>query len=362
MTFAISIDTDEWRAHTATIRDRIHAAETAVIAVVKANGYGLGQALLASEAARLGLRAIAVGTVFEVASVVEHFDGDVIVLEPIDDRDGDAALQWAALQQSEHASRLIATVATSRALDLVIDTFSHPRVLLEGVSSMRRFGFDGPRLKEVWTYARQAVTEGRLRLHGLSVHLPLNPNNADFDELLQLADEVPDDELHMVLSHVDVSQLELLRRHNPRLRFSLRIGTSLWLGDRRFLHAESTVLAVHRVERGATFGYHHRRTRGKGHVIVVSGGTTHGVGLQAPPVARTLRERLISIAVGVLGAAGRTKSPFIHDGVDVWFAEPPHQLVSMLWVPAHTEPPIVGSRLPANVRFTITHADAVHLS
>ena len=195
MTFAISVDTDEWRAHTATTRDRIHAAEAAVIAVVKANGYGLGQALLASEAARLGLRAIAVGTVFEVASVVEHFDGDVIVLEPIDDRDGDAALQWAALQQSEHASRLIATVATSRALDLVIDTFSHPRVLLEGVSSMRRFGFDGPRLKEVWTYARQAVTEGRLRLHGLSVHLPLNPNNADFDELLQLADEVPDDEL-----------------------------------------------------------------------------------------------------------------------------------------------------------------------
>ena len=360
MTFAISIDSAAWRQHTTAVRDRIHGAEAALIPVVKANGYGLGQALLAEEAQALGLRALAVGTVFEVDSVAHAFPGDIIVLEPIDVRDDVAASRWAELSQSEHAPRLIATVATSRALDLVIDTFAHPRVLLEGITSMRRFGFDGPRLREVWSYAQQAVADGRLRLHGLSVHLPLAPNNADFDEILQLADEVPDDELHIVMSHVDVEQLELLRRHNPRLRFSLRLGTSLWLGDRRFLRAEGTVLAVHRVDRGATFGYYHRRTGGAGHIVVVAGGTSHGIGLHAPSPAQTFRQRLVAIGLGAFNAAGRMKSPFMLGKTPLWFAEPPHQLVSMLWLPSHTQPPAVGDLLPATVRYTITHADVVH--
>lgn len=361
MTFAISIDGSAWRAHTAAIRDRVHGAEAALIPVVKANGYGLGQALLATESGALGVRAIAVGTIFEVDSVVEHFSGDIIVLEPVDPRDTTAAQRWAELAASDIAARLIATVSSSRGLDLVIDTFAHPRILLEGLTSMRRFGFEGPKLREAWKHAITVAGEGRLRLHGLSVHLPFEPNSEDLDEILQLADEVSefDPAPHIMLSHVDVKKLEILRRHNPNLRFSLRIGTSLWLGDRSFLHASGTVLAVHRLMRGTPFGYHHRKSGSNGTIIVVSGGTSHGVALHAPSQALTIRQRVVAAGLGLLNAGGRVKSPFMLGKVPLWFAEPPHQLVSMLWLPDHTEPPAVGSTLPATIRYTITHADAV---
>lgn len=153
MTFGITIASDAWRRHTGSVRDRVHGADAALVPVIKANGYGLGQALLAREATRLGVRAIAVGTVHEVRSVVHDFAGDVIVLEPVDPRDESAAAQWAELSRSELGPRLVATVATSRGLDLVIDTFAHPRVVLEGLTSMRRFGFEGPKLHEAWKHA-----------------------------------------------------------------------------------------------------------------------------------------------------------------------------------------------------------------
>ena len=364
MTFSISINGDAWRAHTTALRDRVHAAEAALIPVIKANGYGLGQALLAAEATRLGLRAISVGTVFEVESVAADFAGDIIVLEPVDPRDASASAKWEELTHSDIGPRLIATVSSSRGLDLVIDTFANPRILLEGLTSMRRFGFEGPKLREAWKHASEVASEGRLRLHGLSVHLPLEPNSEDLDEILQLADEVSafDSAVHIAMSHVDVKKLEILRRHNPNLRFSLRIGTSLWLGDRSFLQASGTVLAVHRVMRGQPFGYHHRKSGSEGSIVVVSGGTSHGIALHAPSPALTVRQRVVAAGLGLLNAGGRVKSPFMLGKVPLWFAEPPHQLVSMLWLPNHTEPPTVGSTLPATVRYTITHADAVYIT
>lgn len=364
MTFSISIAGNAWRAHTNAVRDRVHGADAALIPVIKANGYGLGQALLAAEATRLGVRAIAVGTVFEVESVTADFHGDVIVLEPVDPRDEVAASTWATLAKSELGSRLIATVATSRGLDLVIDTFAHPRVILEGLTSMRRFGFEGPKLRDAWLHAAHAVADGRLRLHGLTVHLPLQPNSADFDEILQLADEIADIDTtaHIMLSHIDVPQLEILHRHNPNLRFSLRMGTSLWFGDRSSLSAHGTVLSVHRVQRGQTFGYNHRKAGANGFVITVSGGTSHGVALHAPSPVRTIRQRLVALGLGAFNAAGRVKSPFVWKGAPLWFAEPPHQLVSLLWVPGHVEPPNVGAHLAATVRFTITRADDVRIT
>lgn len=332
--------------------------------VVKANGYGLGQELLAAEAARLGVHAIAVGTVFEVESVGAVFPGDIIVLEPIDPRDVASAEVWARLSRSDVGPRLIATVATSRGLDLVIDTFAHPRVILEGLTSMRRFGFEGPKLRDAWMYAAQAVADGRLRLHGLTLHLPLQPTSADFDEILQLADEVADVDMsaHILLSHVDTPKLEILRRHNPALRFSLRMGTSLWLGDRDFLAAHGTVLSVHRVQRGQTFGYNHHAARSDGFIVTVSGGTSHGVALHAPSPVRSIRQRAIAVGLGLFEALGRVKSPFVWKTAPLWFAEPPHQLVSLLWVPRHVDPPNVGDELPVTVRYTITRADRVSIT
>ena len=359
VTFGISIEAGAWRQHCDGLRDRLHAADAALVPVIKGGGYGLGQALLAREASRMGLHAIAVGTVHEVASVVEEFAGDILVLEPVDPRDPFAARAWQEL--GEIGERVVRTVASAEGLDFVLDTAPNPRVVLEARTSLRRFGFEGPTLRETWAWAAHVAAEGRLRLLGLTVHLPLEPSNADLDEVLQLADETGDPSVHVLVSHIDRRRLDILKRHNPNLRFSLRVGTGLWLGLRGAITAEGTVLAVHRVRRGESMGYHQRRARGNGHVLVVSGGTAHGVGLAAPTSGRTLRQRAISLATGVLEAAGRAKSPFQHGGHDLWFVEPPHQHVSLLWLPGTIPPPSVGTQIEARVRLTTTRADTVTL-
>jgi hypothetical protein len=359
VTFGIAIDATAWQQHTEAVRDRIHAADAALIPVIKGDGYGLGQALLAREATRLGLKAIAVGTVHEIASVLDDFAGDIIVLEPFDPRDHGAAQAWQAFDGTDVDARLIRTVASSEGLDHLLDTHPLPRVIIEARTAMQRFGFEGPALREAWTWASQAAADGRLRLHGLTVHLPLAPTNAELDEILQLADALGDDSLHILASHLDVPQLEILKRQCPTLRFSLRIGTALWLGQRAALQPYGTVLAVHKVAKGDVVGYARRPVRKAGTVLVVSGGTAHGVGLSAPSLARTWRQRMVSIGIGVFEALGRSKSPFSLAGKELWFVEPPHQHVSMLWLPRGVAAPALGTELPAAARFTITHADAV---
>ena len=68
-----------------------------------------------------------------------------------------------------------------------------------------------------------------------------------------------------------------------------RIGTRLWLGDRDALQVRATVLDVHAVERGDVFGYRGRSAPKHGHLVVVSGGTAHGIGLEAPAGGATLQ-------------------------------------------------------------------------
>ena len=68
----------------------------------------------------------------------------------------------------------------------------------------------------------------------------------------------------------------------PDLPVRLRVGTRLWLGERSALRAAGTVLAVHPTPQGQSAGYHQRRGPRDGYVVVVSGGTSHGVALTAP--------------------------------------------------------------------------------
>ena len=138
----------------------------------------------------------------------------------------------------------------------------------------------------------------------------------------------------------------------------LRSGTALWLGDRRALHASGTVLAIHQATRSTMAGYRARSVRRGRAYAVVSGGTAHGIGLEASGGATTLRQRVIALVDGVLSALGKSRSPFKLQGKKLWFVEPPHQHVSMVWLPRSASL-AVGDQLPATVRFTTTRADVV---
>jgi hypothetical protein len=93
--------------------------------------------------------------------------------------------------------------------------------------------------------------------------------------------------------------------------------------------------------------------------VVVSGGTSHGIGLEAPTAASTLRQRAISVATGSLEAAGLALSPFTVGGRKRWFLEPPHMQSSLLFLPRRTTPPAVGDEVPVELRLTTATVDRI---
>jgi hypothetical protein len=104
----LHVDAERWRAHAVEVRDKVCAAACGagsatsepwdgLVPVAKGNGYGLGNARLAREAARLGVTTLAVGTASEVAQVADRFGGDVLVLNPYQPADASTAGDWAAL-------------------------------------------------------------------------------------------------------------------------------------------------------------------------------------------------------------------------------------------------------------------------
>ena len=146
------------------------------------------------------------------------------------------------------------------------------------------------------------------------------------------------------VSHLTADELARLRAAYPGLRVRPRIGTDLWLGDRSALSVTSTVLDVHPVAKGEAFGYRGRSAPKDGHLLVVSGGTAHGIGLESPMSGSGLRDRAATVARGGLDAAGRVRSPFWVDGEQRLFAEPPHMQASMLFLPGGRRGPGGGRR------------------
>jgi hypothetical protein len=170
------------------------------------------------------------------------------------------------------------------------------------------------------------------------------------------------------VSHLDDIELASLRSALPTVPVRARIGTRLWLGEPDSLRAFGTVLAVHRVDRGREFGYRQRRAPKDGYVVVVSGGTAHGVGMEAPSQAGTMRQRAIAAATGALEAVGKAKSPFSWADKQRWFAEPPHMQVSIIWLDdvdvrealaAGHRLPVPGDRWRCRVRHTTSQFDGV---
>ena len=117
------------------------------------------------------------------------------------------------------------------------------------------------------------------------------------------------------------------------------------------------MLDVHPVERGDVFGYRSRTAPKHGHILVVSGGTAHGIGLEAPTGGATLKDRAARVAKGGLDAAGFVRSPYTVGGKQRLFAEPPHMQASMLFLPNGAPVPAVGDEVDVRVRYTATTFD-----
>jgi alanine racemase len=379
MSFVLSIDAERWRAHQASVVTAVKATGAGeIVPVIKGSGYSLGQSTLADEAARINVGTVAVGTVFELGEMLDLYSGEIIVLQPFEVRDLTAADAWHFLADRGH--RVIRTISSTEALLALADGPGPVRVILEGRTSMQRFGFTHDELLAALadSRVRAALAEGRILLRGLALHMPIaqpadeiSPRGAQSGtarvrETLRWAGSWAAELEHiggpeaacLWVSHLDDSELGAVVRSCSTLSVRPRIGTRLWL-DRRSLKASGTVLAVHPLPNGTHVGYRQRSGPRDGTLVVVSGGTSHGIGLSAPSPASSVRQRVVTAGTGALDAAGRAMSPFTCDGKQRWFAEAPHAQVSMIWLPRGAVIPSVGDQLGADVRFTTSHFDAI---
>ncbi len=360
MSLSLRVDGDRWRAHLIDVHER----HPGLVPVAKGNGYGFGLGRLARKSQWLGVDTMSVGTYEEIAEVERRYDGSLLVLTP-----------WRPFNPAPDNRRVIHTVGRLEDLAALAeqgaDSGAAPRVVLERMTSMRRHGFSAAALREA---ARLLSRRDGARVEGVAMHLPLAQGSSGTSHLSEVERLMTDvvaagiDRLKhpgsrtVWVSHLTEVELELMAQKYPDFSFRPRIGTALWLGDRDSLAVRATVLDTHPVERGDTYGYRGRSAPRAGTILVVSGGTSHGIGLEAPTGDPTLRARAASIARGGLDAAGLVRSPYIVGGKQRLFAEPPHMQASMLFLPAGAAGPEVGEEVECRVRYTATEFDHVEIS
>ena len=349
MSLTLTVDGERWRQHLRSVADQTPG----LVPVAKGNGYGFGLGRLARKAEWLGVDTLAVGTYHELPEVMQRFDGDLLVLTP-----------WrpthSVLPESLPPRRVIHTVSRLADLLALLDHDPGVRVVLERMTSMRRHGMSTEELRS----AAQLIDRRPATVEGVAFHLPLAAG-AHLTEVVGLVNDVVASGLttrRLWVSHLTSRELASLRTSYADFEVRPRIGTDLWLGDREALKVTATVLDVHEVQRGDVFGYRGRTAPKAGHILVVSGGTAHGIGLEAPTGDHSIRARAATLARGGLDAVGFVRSPFTVDGKQRLFAEPPHMQASMLFLPHGPRVPAVGDEIDVRVRYTATDFDAVVIS
>jgi len=340
MTLSLYVDTERWRTHQRSVLGEFPG----LVPVAKGNGYGFGNGRLAAEAVLLAAPMLAVGTTYEAAAVSDAFPGDLLVLTPYRIGEEPVALP---------AGRVVRTVAH---LDAVRALTPGTRVVVECMTSMRRHGISVPDLGR--------LPLGHLVLEGFALHLPLDrPDGTDpVEEVAEWVRAIGAAGLPtrtVYLSHLGAKDVIRLAELFPATAFRSRIGTRLWLGEEGALRSRATVLDVTPVTRGERYGYRQNKAPSDGHLLVVSGGTAHGVGLEAPKYVHGVVPRAKGLARAGLATVNRSLSPYSWSGKQLWFAEPPHMQVSILFLPSEVKPPVVGDELPLAVRHTTTHFDRV---
>ena len=352
MTLTLYVDGDRWRAHLRSFAD----AHPGIVPVAKGNGYGFGIARLARKSGWLGVDTLAVGTYDEVADAASRYDGSLLVLTP-----------WRPFEeQVVYDDRVVHTVSRLVDLEQLMPRPDRPRVVLERMTSMLRHGFSARELWQAGQLVAKRPTGGGhgVRLEGVAFHLPMT-QGSHMSEMERLMTDVVAAALptrRIYVSHLTDTELESLRASYPDFEFRPRIGTQLWLGDRGALAVRATVLDRHPVQRGDVFGYRGRTAPRNGTILIVSGGTAHGIGLEAPTGNTSLKAKAATIAKGGLDAAGFVRSPYAIDGKQRLFAEPPHMQAAMLFLPTGAHVPEIGEEVDVRVRFTATTFDRTLIS
>jgi hypothetical protein len=343
----LRLDGERWREHLRTVA----GATPGIVPVIKGNGYGFGLRRLAEESATLGADTIGVGIPSEVGIVREAFPRDIVILNPWDPSSNLA-------RELTREPSVITTVSRPQDLEQLAASGDRPRVLVEVFTSMRRHGITLDQLGQVAGFLPD------VRFEGWTIHLPLHTDGryAEAERLGHAALATAPGMLWF--SHLPAEETVAVARQlggadaDP-VPVRQRVGTRLWLGDKTSRSTTATVLDVHEIKRGERAGYRQRVCPADGWIVVVAGGTSHGIGMEAPTSAKTVRHRAIAFATGSLAAAGLALSPYTINGKKRWFLEPPHMQSSQVFLPRRERPPRIGQEIPVELRLTTATVDCI---
>jgi hypothetical protein len=379
MTFSLTVDNQAFEKHLKSVMTDFTKVGAQVIPVIKGNGYGFTRRTLAKESSKLNIKRIAIGTVYELDQTLTDFGDEVIVLEPFNPSDSLTVSLWEqAMTNNSH--RVIAVIAGSHLA--AASRVGIKKVLIEGKTSLHRFGLSPTELLTLVNGEHHNIS-----VVGLNLHLPIaDPVNVKLAQLessakvntrktspriLEISDwlnnfasvfKTAGWPLKLNISHVntkEVSQIiDIAAERNHDITVDVRLGTSLWLGNQKALKASGTVLEIHELNGDHEHvGYRQVDSHGNARLLIVSGGTSHGVAVAAPASRVNLRAKGVAIVEGFAQAFGKVRSPFKHKGKNLFFAEPPHMHVSLLW--SDDLDIKVGDQLECTIRNTTANFDLI---
>ncbi len=345
MSLDLVINRQVWQSHMDEVKESIPG----IVPVAKGNGYGFTMPVLVEQAQRMASDVLAVGVNAEVAEARRAgWDGSILVLNP-----------WSPAEFDAHDVAddpgTILTVSSLDDLTALAHTYPGKPVVVEVVTSMRRFGIEADQLHQ------SLSALDRLDFAGWAFHFPLS--HTDLDEINSLvAKALQTRSGTLWLSHIPSDEYRALSQQMSSRGVStrLRVGTGLWCGCHGY-EIMSQVLAIHPVRRGERVGYWQNRVPRDGVIMVLSGGTSHGVSMAAPGTAKTWRQRAIVIAESAHVITHRVRSPFEIGAKQSFLVEPPHMQCCVVFVPG--DPGVgVGDFVPVNLRTTTARFDRVVLN
>lgn len=312
MTLRLTVQESAWSAHV----QRVARAYPGLVPVVKGNGYGFRRWNLMPLASQLA-QEVCVGTVFEVKDTPAGVTP--IVLTPT----------LTEPPKSMPASTVLTVGSVHHVMALEHAKWTG-EVIVKLQSSMHRYGVEPTALEGLLS----AVHTARLTVRGFAIHPPLEGDAklhvADIERWL---DALPT-HLPLYVSHLDERAYAYLRAQHPDREFKVRLGTTLWHGDKSMMHLSADVVDRHPGEQGEKAGYRLTSLGGPGEIVLVAAGTAHGV--------RALDD-------------GR--SPFHFQRQRLNLLEPPHMHTSMLFVARGRPAPAIGEWLDVQRPLTQVQVD-----
>ena len=312
MTIRLAVNEKLWMDHVQSVARSMPN----LVPVVKGNGYGFRRWNLMPLAGQLA-QEVAVGTIFEARDIPSGIVP--IVLTPT-----------LTAPPKNIPLNTVLTVGSPHHVMALSSAGWTGNVIVKLQSSAMRYGVRQDDLALLLS----DISNARMTVVGYSIHPPIEgemkSHLADITSWLDYLDP----KIPLYVSHLDASAYEKLRNEYPNRAFKIRLGTSLWHGNKSMMTLAADIVDHHPVESGSRAGYTQTLINGPGEIVLVGCGTAHGVNLLPD---------------------GR--SPFHHQRQRLNLLEPPHMHTSMLFVARGRPIPSIGEWIDVQQPLTRVQVD-----